>query len=145
MTLTVVLDGGGLHAWSRPLPPPQVLTLMELIRRHGSGRVIVPSVVTVEVLGGGGMEPEVERSLRALRVETELSLDQARAAAGLRDGLAVSAADAVVAESVIRHRADVVVTSDPEDLRALLDRTSATPHIIVVDGVGGGTRGAQPW
>ncbi|MEE8601136.1 PIN domain-containing protein [Euzebya tangerina] len=132
MTITTVLDGAGLLAWARPIPPRPVVTLMELIRRRGAGRVIVPSVVVVEALRSGRHSGDVEATLRRVRVETSLSLDDARRAAGLRGDLTVSAADAVVAETVVRHHADVVVTSDPDDLGALFGRAGISPHIIVV-------------
>lgn len=131
MTVTVVLDGAGLGAWARTRPPPQVVTVMEVLRRHGSGRVVVPSVVTVEALTGRAGGP-VDLALAAIEVESALPIEHARAAARLREGLRVSAADAVVAESVLRNRAQFVVTSDPDDLRALLRRGGGASVIVTV-------------
>ena len=48
MSVTVVLDGAGLHAWAERRPPRQVLAVMEVLRRAGAGRVLVPAIVTVE-------------------------------------------------------------------------------------------------
>ncbi len=120
MSVTVVLDGAGLRAWAQPVPPRHLLAVMEVLRRHGAGRVVVPSVVTVEALDG--VDGPVDRALAGIQVESALPLEHARRAAALRHGLDVSAADAVVAEAALRHRAHYVITSDPDDLLPLLRR-----------------------
>lgn len=131
MTVTVVLDGQALHGWAAEQPPRPLLTVMEVLRRHGSGRVVVPSVVTVEALRGDTSDGPVERILRAVELESVLPLPHARAAARLRQGLAVSAADAVVAEVAIRHHADYLVTADGEDMAALTAAAGADGPAIV--------------
>jgi len=54
------------------------------------------------------------------------------AAARLRHGTSASAVDAVVAEAVARTRAAFLVTSDPEDMTALLERTGETTQVVTV-------------
>lgn len=128
----MVLDAGGLEAWARPVPPRALLTAMEVLRRAGSGRVVAPSVVTVEVLTGNDRDAPVNRALKQIDVEQRLPLPRARAAARLRHGISASAVDAVVAEAAVRHEAAFVVTSDPDDLTTLLARAAATSQVVRV-------------
>jgi hypothetical protein len=130
VSVTVVLDGAGLHAWAERRPPRQVLAVMEVLRRAGAGRVLVPSVVTVEALTGDARDTAVNQLLKQVDVEERLPLTHARAAAALRQGTDGSAVDAVVAEAALRTRAAYVITSDSDDLTTLIDR--GTRQTVVV-------------
>lgn len=130
MSVTIVLDGAGLQAWASSRPPRALLAAMEVLRRTGAGRVLVPSIVGVEALTGDARDASLDRTLRAVDVDEQLPLGRARAAARLRQGTDASAVDAVVAESAARTRAAYLVTSDPDDLTALLDRGDA-PTVVV--------------
>lgn len=132
MSVTVVLDGAGLHAWAARVPPREVLTVMEVIRRRGAGRVLVPSVVTVEALAGDARDAAVNRTLKQVDLDEALPLDRTRQAAALRQGTEGSAVDALVAESAIRTRAAFVVTSDPDDMTALIERGGGATHVVTV-------------
>jgi hypothetical protein len=132
VSVTVVLDGGGLHAWGARVPPPHVLAVMEVIRRRGAGRVLVPSVVTVEALTGDARDAPVNRILKQVDVEEVLPLDRTREAAALRQQTEASAVDAVVAEAAVRTRAAFVITSDPGDMTTLIDRGRGMSHIVTV-------------
>jgi len=103
VSVTVVLDGAGLHAWAERRPPRQVLTVMEVLRRAGAGRVLVPSVVTVDALTGEARDASVNQFLEQIDVQEHLPLTHARAAAALRQSTDGSAVDAVVAEAAIVH------------------------------------------
>jgi hypothetical protein len=74
----------------------------------------------------------VNRALKQIDVDERLPLARSRAAAALRQGTEASAVDAVVAEAAIRARASYLVTSDPADLAALLDRGGGTTHVVAV-------------
>lgn len=132
MSVTVVLDGGGLHALAQRVPPRELLTVMEVLRRRGAGRVLVPSVVTVEALTGDARDAPVNQVLKQVDLDETLPLDRTRTAARLRQGTAASAVDAVVAEAAIRTRAAFLVTSDPDDMAALLDRAGEATHVVTV-------------
>jgi len=132
VSLTVVLDGGGVHAWAQRVPPRDVLAVMEVIRRRGAGRVLVPSVVTVEALTGDARDAAVNKVLKQVDLVEELPLTRARAAATLRQGTPGSAVDAVVAEAAVRSRAGFLITSDPDDMAALIDRGGGATHIVTV-------------
>jgi len=127
-----VLDGAGLHAWARRVPPRQLLAVMEVLRRHGAGQVLVPSVVTVEALTGDARDAPVNQALKQVHLDETLPLDRTRAAARLRQDTTASAVDAVVAEAAARTRAAFLVTSDPDDMTALLERTGATTEVVTV-------------
>jgi hypothetical protein len=132
VSVTVVLDGAGLHAWAERRPPRQVLAAMEVLRRAGVGRVLVPSVVTVEALTGDPRDASVNQVLKQVDVEEHLPLAHARAAAALRQGTEGSAVDAVVAEAALRTRAAYLITSDTDDMNALIDRGTGRTVVVTV-------------
>lgn len=132
MSVTVVLDGAGLHAWAQRVPPRELLAVMEVLRRQGAGRVLVPSVVTVEALTGDARDAAVNQTLKQVDLDEHLPLTRTRAAAELRQRTEASAVDAVVAETAVRTRAGFLITSDPGDMNALLDRAGATTHVVMV-------------
>jgi hypothetical protein len=132
VSVTVVLDGAGLHAWAERRPSRQVLAVMEVLRRAGAGRVLVPSVVTVEALTGDARDATVNQLLKQVDVEEHLPLTHARAAAALRQGTEGSAVDAVVAEAALRTRAAYLITSDTDDLSALIDRGTGRTVVVTV-------------
>jgi hypothetical protein len=132
VSVTVVLDGAGLYAWAERRPPRQVLAVMEVLRRAGAGRVLVPSVVTVEALTGDARDAAVNQLLKQIDVQEHLPLTHARAAAVLRQGTDGSAVDAVVAEAALRTRAAYVITSDADDLNTLIDRGAGRTAVVTV-------------
>jgi hypothetical protein len=132
VSVTVVLDGAGLHAWAERRPPRQVLAVMEVLRRAGAGRVLVPSVVTVEALTGDARDATVNQLLKQVDMEEHLPLTHARAAAALRQGTEGSAVDAVVAEAALRTRAAYLITSDTDDMNALIDRGTGRTVVVTV-------------
>ena len=132
MSVTIVLDGAGLQAWAERVPPRELLAVMEVLRRHGAGRVLVPSVVTVEAFSGGPRDAPVDQVLKQVDLDEMLPLGRTRLAARLRQGTTASAVDAVVAEAAVRTRAAFLVTSDPHDMRALLDEARSTTHVVQV-------------
>ena len=105
---------------------------MEVLRRAGAGRVLVPSVVTVEALRGDARDASVNQVLKQIDVQEHLPLTHARAAAALRQGINGSAVDAVVAEAALRTRAAYVITSDAGDLSALIDRGAGQTAVVTV-------------
>lgn len=132
MSVTVVLDGAGLQAWSQRVPPRELLAVMEVLRRQGAGRILVPSVVTVEALTGDACDAAVNRTLKQVDLDDRLPLRRTRSAASLHQDTDASAVDAVVAEAAARTRAQFLVTSDPDDMTALLNRAGATTHVVTV-------------
>lgn len=132
MSVVVVLDGAGLQAWARRVPPRSLLAVMEVLRRERAGRVLVPSIVTVEALSGGARDAELDSVLKDVDVDERLPLSRTRRAVALRQETSGSEVDAVVAEAAVSSSASYVVTSDATDLRALLERGRASAHVVVV-------------
>lgn len=128
----MVLDGAGLQAWAKRVPPRGLLTVMEVLHRRGAGRVLVPSVVTVEALTGDARDAPVNHVLKQVDLDETLPLDRTRTAARLRQDTDASAVDAMVAEAAVRTRAAFLLTSDPGDMTALLDRAGSTTHVVRV-------------
>lgn len=132
MSVTVVLDGAGLHAWAQRVPPREVLAIMEVVRRRGAGRVLVPSIVTVEALTGHARDAPVNQTLKQVDLLEELTLVRTRAAARLRQDTSGSAVDAVVAEAAVHTGAAFLITSDPDDMSALLGQGGRATHVVTV-------------
>ncbi len=128
----MVLDGAGLHAWADRRPPRELLAVMEVLRQAGAGRVLVPSVVTVEALTGDVRDAAVNQLLKQVDVEERLPLANARAAAALRQGTEGSAVDAVVAEAALRTRAAYLMTSDPDAMNDLINLGTGRAVVVTV-------------
>ena len=105
---------------------------MEVLRRAGAGRVLVPAIVTVEALPGDARDAAVNQHLKQVELEEHLPLTHARAAAGLRQGTNGAAVDAVVAEAALRTRAAYLITSDTDDMTTLIDRGTGRTVVVTV-------------
>jgi predicted nucleic acid-binding protein len=129
--MDVVLDSGGLTAWANPRPPSELLELLELVATSG-GAVVVPTVIVVESTTGRHQEdaPVNHRLKRAIC--EPCTLERARQGARLRFRCDrdVSAVDAVVAATAAYRGHAAVVTSDPNDLQALL-AVAETPRPVL--------------
>ena len=128
----IVLDTGGVEAWSDPVPARERNAALEVVKRLGWARVVVPSAVAVEALTGGPRDAPINRVLRDIEVEEHLPIAHARRAAALRQGTKASAVDAIVAEAAIRTNAVAVLTSDPADIQALLYNAGSKAKVVTV-------------
>lgn len=125
--MTLVLDSGGLSALAG-----QRARLEELLAR-GLWPAEVPTVVCVEALTGDHRrDHRVNRLLKACQIR-DVDETQAREAARLRTATgragSISAVDAIVVALAGARPGAVVLTSDPDDLRALADH-GAVPITI---------------
>ena len=128
--MTLVLDAGGLRSLA-----VQRARLQELQRR-GLWPAQVPTVVLTEALTGDHRRDfHVNRLLRACQVR-DVEEILAREAARLRTATGragtISAVDAVVAAVAGARPAGLILTSDPDDLRALGEHTSYPISIAAV-------------
>lgn len=105
---------------------------MEVFRRTRSSLVVVPGIVLVEALQDSPRDAAVNRLLAHVFVETDLPVVRARRAAALRQQTSGSAVDAVVAATAEHHDAAAVLTSDPGDLSALLERADCDAVVVAV-------------
>ena len=116
--MTLILDSGGVSALAG-----QRARLAEL-RRRGQWPPQVPAVVLTEALTGDHRRDFHENQLLAMCQIRPVSDALARDAALLRTrtgrAATISATDAVVAALAVGYADPVVLTSDPDDLRALV-------------------------
>lgn len=131
--MDVVLDSGALTAWARSRPPADLLDLFEVAAQSG-GAVIVPTVTVVESTTGRQREDARINQLLRRVVADSCTLDRSRQAAALRFRClrTVSAVDAVVAATAALRTQAAVVTSDPDDLQALLANTVRAVPVLAV-------------
>ena len=117
--MTLILDSGGLSALAG-----QRARLVEM-RRRGQWPPQIPSVVLTESLSGDHRRDFNENRLISMCQVRDITEALAREGARLRTttGRAgtISATDAVVAALATTFPSPVVLTSDPDDIAALLD------------------------
>ena len=122
--MTLVLDSGGVTALAG-----QRARLAEL-RRRDQWPPEVPAIVLTEVLTGDHRRDFHQNRLLALCLIRPVTEELARAAARLRSGTrrpgSIAATDAVVAALATTVSDAIVVTSDPNDLEALLAEEDVT-------------------
>lgn len=108
---------------------------LQEIRRRGEWPPIVPSAVLAEALTGDHRRDFHEnRLLRACivhPVDEELARDAARLRTAVAGSRTASAVDAIVAAEADRVGGAVVLTSDPDDLRALARHTRNVVRVSV--------------
>jgi predicted nucleic acid-binding protein len=125
--MTLILDSGGLSALAG-----QRARLAEL-RRRGEWPPQIPSVVLTEALTGDHRRDFHENRLISLCQVRDVTAVLAREGARLRTltGRAgtISATDAIVAAMATTFPSPVVLTSDPEDMAALV--AGHTEQVIV--------------
>lgn len=116
--MTLVLDSGGVSALAG-----QRARLAEL-RRRGLWPPQVPSVVLAEVLTGDHRRDFHENQLLRMCQVRDVTEPLARDAALLRTGTgraaSISATDAIVAALALGFPEPLILTSDPDDLSALV-------------------------
>jgi len=124
--MTIVLDAGAISALAASRQR------LRLLRELGHWPPVVPAVVLTEALTG-----DHRRNFHAnwlVRLSDVVEIDEllAREAAVLRGTAArkkASAVDAIVVAVGARHRDCIVLTSDPGDLRALAEVSSANVRV----------------
>jgi hypothetical protein len=120
--VVIVLDAGALIALER-----NDQDLWDDVERtvRGDGVVLVPAAALAQAWRGG---PRQARLVQALRLCQVVSFDQVAEAAGVLCGRAgtTDVVAASVALTSARRGVEVLITSDPDDLRPLLGAAGAT-------------------
>lgn len=128
--MTHILDAGGVSALARD---PR---LVDSMLRHGQWPPEVSAAVLVESLTGDARRDHGTNRLLDMCLVRDLDETTARRAATLRTktGRAgtVSAVDAVVVALAERFEEAVVVSSDPEDMRALAENAERRVKVLAV-------------
>ena len=126
---SLVLDSGAISAYAQS--DSTVRTRMRTLRQQGYWPPSVPTAVLVECLRG---RPDYDAStnaiLKSFDVRTRLPLELARYAAALRARAGRgSAVDAILVATA--DPGGVVVTGDPDDLRALASQAQDVTVVAI--------------
>ena len=140
----LLLDSGGISALGEANPTARAV----LVRARRDGRqVATPSVVLAEIVTGSAADANINRVIKAVDEELELTSERARQAGALRarawelrrtsprrdkDSRAPSAVDAVVMAEAVAAGAAVILTSDPREMELLRDAAGLTPAEIQI-------------
>ena len=97
-------------------------------------RLLVPAPVLAQVWRGGRRQVTLTRTLRACEVVPTTDVTARCAGVLLARSRTADAVDAIVVATALAERADVVVTSDPDDLERLLGDPTVRgrPGLVVV-------------
>lgn len=94
--------------------------------------LVLPLIVVVQVLAGGTGRGAVDDIIATIIDRAGIDVDRAAEAAGLlRATGTTDVVDALVAVEALRRAPSIVLTSDPDDLRALLDASPAGSRVEV--------------
>jgi hypothetical protein len=126
----VILDSGGVSAMAGGDPQARAT----LVRARREGRLIaIPAPVLVEVCTGKPDHARVDRVVNAVESVLDTTADRARQAGALRARTNVlDVVDAIVVAEAVAAMPAVIVTSDPADIRALVDAAGATRRVGIV-------------
>ena len=118
MTRTIVLDAGAVIAAERN--DPALVALVKSARLRDA-IVLIPAGVLAETWRGPSTNPRVARLLKTVDDFPPLDADCAKRIGTLLGATrSASPVDASVAEVALRYAPSLVATSDPADIRALL-------------------------
>jgi hypothetical protein len=126
----VILDSGAISA----LADGNATARAVLIRARAEGRlVVIPAAVLVEVHTGRHDHARIDRVINAVDMHVETNPERAKEAGVLRARSGVlDVVDAIVVAEAVAALPAVIVTSDPEDIAALVDSAGATGRVAIV-------------
>ena len=94
--------------------------------RDADSVLVVPLIVTAQALAGGTRPPDVRAVLRTARETPGVDLERTEQAAWLiRNSGLNDVVDALVATEALRRVPSIVITSDTDDIRRLVDTDPA--------------------
>ena len=125
----MVLDADGLSKLARR--DRVVRAMIEQEVRDAGSALIVPVIVTAQALLDTTVDA-IGEILRAAHSVAEVDFERAQAAAHLMFSTGMfDVVDALVAVEALRRAPSIVITSDPIDLRTLLDADPAARRVAV--------------
>lgn len=126
----IVLDSGGVSA----LAEGNARARAALVRARGEGRlVVIPAPVLVEVQSGQRNHAHIDRVVNAVDVILPTTAERARQAGVLRARSGVlDVVDAIVVAEALANLPAVIVTSDPDDIAALLGAADEARRVALV-------------
>lgn len=128
--LHVILDADAITKVARR--DRRVRLMLERLTTERQAVLVVPLVGVIQALAEGTSEGAVERVLRATLSLSGLDVARARVAAHLlRDAGTRDVADALICGEALMRVPCVLITSDPGDMRRLLDADPRGPRVAV--------------
>jgi len=126
----VILDSGAISALAEGNPRARAV----LVRARREGRlVVIPAPVLTEVYTGRPDHARIDRVINAVDMQIETTPERAKQAGVLRARSGVlSVVDAIVVAEAVAALSAVIVTSDPDDIKALVDAAQATDRVAIV-------------
>ncbi|HEX5501850.1 MAG TPA: hypothetical protein VFW96_04475 [Thermomicrobiales bacterium] len=126
----LVLDTGGLLAW---VHGDAFARAMILAAGRHAALVVVPAIVIAQAIRGGPADAPVNRVLKQVDAFPPVTVRLARQAGVLLGATRTTdVADALVVAEALRLLPAVILTSDPGDIRRLVQSDSAHPRVRVV-------------
>lgn len=126
----LILDAGGILALSRG--DGDARAALERARREGYV-VVVPTPVLAQVHRGGRDRARIDRIINTVDALLPTSEDVARRAGELQAVAGTSdPVDAIVVAEALAAVPALILTSDPDDLRRLLDGQPSAGRIMII-------------
>lgn len=128
--LPVILDADAISKAARR--DPRVRLMLERLTTERAGVLVVPLVGVAQALASGSGDRAIERLIRSVLTTVGLDMTRARLAAHLlRDTRTRDVAGALVCGEALIRVPSVLITSDPIDMRQLLDADPRGARVAV--------------
>ena len=126
----VVLDSGGITA----LAEGNTTARAVVVRARREGRlVVIPAPVLTEVNTGSRDHAHIDRVVNQVDQMIETTPERAKEAGVLRARSGVlDVVDAIVVAEAVSVLPAVILTSDPDDIAALVDAAGASDRVTVI-------------
>jgi predicted nucleic acid-binding protein len=126
----LVLDSGGVSAIAAGNGVARAA--LERARRDG-WLVVIPAPVLVEVHTGRRDHARIDRVINAVDMLIETTPERAREAGELRSRSGVlDVVDAIVVAEAVAAQPAMILTSDPDDIRALVEAATAADRVLII-------------
>ena len=126
----LVLDSGGISAIADGNGVARAA--LERARREG-WLIVIPAPVLTEVHTGRRDHARIDRVINAVDVLIETTPERAKQAGELRSRSGVlDVVDAIVVAEAVAMPPALVMTSDPDDIRALIEAAGAADRVRVI-------------
>ena len=126
----VILDSGGISA----LAAGNTTARAVVVRARREGRlVVIPAPVLTEVNTGSRDHAHIDRVVNQVDQMIETTPERAKEAGVLRARSGVlDVVDAIVVAEAVSVLPAVILTSDPDDIAALVDAAGASDRVTVI-------------
>jgi len=126
----VILDSGGISALAQGNATARAV----IVRARREGRlVVIPAPVLTEVHTGRRDHAHIDRVVKSVDVVIETTADRAREAGVLRARSGVlDVVDAIVVAEAVAALPAVILTSDPDDIRSLVDAAGVRDRVTTI-------------